>query len=155
MTPLLLALACTHSPAPAPPTSSAPPPGTVITNAETLAARVPLPEATTAVAYRLDVRGTPGSTAIGPTDYALSAWVALSSDEEVEALYGPSLKVAESPQISFEQALLLPVALRPEPKDGALRLNGAVRPGGSGGSMVIDQVVQIHGQGVFITAHTQ
>lgn len=150
---LLLALACTQ--APTPPKSTAPPPGTVITTPETLAARVPLPAAITAVAYRLDVMGTPGSAAIGPTDYALSAWVALSSDEEVEALYGPSMKVAESPQLSFDQALLLPLALRPEPKDGVLRLNGAVRPGGGGGSMVVDQVVQIHGQGVFITAHTR
>lgn len=151
MIPLLLAVACTHSPAP--PTGSAPPPGTVLTTPETLAARVPLPEATTAVAYRLDVLGTPGG--LGPTDYALSAWVALDSDEEVEALYGPSLKVSEGPQISPDQALLLPAALRPVPKAGVLRLNGAVRPGGSGGSMAVDQVVQIHGHGVFITAHTR
>lgn len=151
---LLPLLACTTTPAPinTAHTTTAPPPGTVITTQETLANRVPLPEAVESVRYRLDIMGSPG---LGPTDYQLAAWVELSSDAEVESLYGPSLKVSESPVISLEEADLLPPDLRPVPKLGVMRLNGALRPGGSGGSMVVDQVVQVHGRGVFIWAHTQ
>lgn len=143
-------LACTTTPSTPP--SSAPPPGTVITTVETLAKRVPLPKATESVRYRLDLLGSPG---LGPTDYKLAAWVALSSDAEVESLYGPSLKVAQSPEISVEEADLLPPDLRPVPTDGVMRLDGALRPGEPGGSMVVDSVVQVHGRGVFIWAHTQ
>lgn len=150
LTLLLPVLACTTT---VKPPSTAPPPGTVITTSETLAKRVPLPQATESVRYRLDVLGTPGG--LGPTDYQLAAWVSLSSDAEVESLYGPSLKVTESPQLSSDQADLLPPDLRPVPKDGVMRLNGALRPGGPGGSMVVDRVVQVHGRGVFIWAHTR
>ncbi|MFT5582429.1 MAG: hypothetical protein ACI9VR_000005 [Cognaticolwellia sp.] len=149
---LLFWLACSTTPNTTAPSTGPPPPGTVITTTETLAQRVPLPEAVESVRYRLDMLGSPG---LGPTDYRLAAWVSLSSDAEVESLYGPSLKVSQSPEISSTEADLLPPDLRPVPKHGVMRLNGALRPGGSGGSMVVDQVVQVHGRGVFIWAHTQ
>jgi hypothetical protein len=38
--------------------------------------------------------------------------------------------------------------------DGLMRLNGALRPGGSGGIMAVDPVLRTTERGVFIWGHT-
>lgn len=124
------------------------------TDIEPLRRRVSLPEQSTDCVFRVSPMGRPGG--LGPTDTQLVAWVAVSSMEDLDTLYGAPRRTRGPVVLSESEAQLLPEAVRSglsrSPK-GAYQLSGPLRaPKQHTGGWRVTRVVEVGDTGVLIWA---
>ena len=125
------------------------------TDLNSLRRQVRLPKAATSCQFQRWRLGF--SSRIGPTDYKLVSWVALSSMDELDAMFGPPEESLEPYLLYPDESALIPPAILAtldRNPDGLVLLPGNFRRPEHTGGMTVTRVIEVADAGILLWAMT-